>query len=74
MGAICEKFSVLTEKFINSETAEAQLSLIKEKEALLSEFSTQATIASVRHTIDTRDSFYEAENDFYDESAVPLRL
>ena len=31
-------------------------------------FSTAATIASIRHTVDTRDEFYEAENDFFDEN------
>ena len=72
MGAVCEKFSELTEKFVNAESADAQMKLIKEKEALLSAFSTQATIASIRHTIDTRDEFYEAENDFFDENSPIL--
>lgn len=32
-------------------------------------FSTQATLASVRHTLDTTDAFYDAENDFFDQHA-----
>jgi M3 family oligoendopeptidase len=68
IAAVCEKLSLLTEKLTSAENAAAQLEIIKEKEALLSSFSTQATIASVRHTIDTRDEFYEKENDFYDEN------
>ena len=31
------------------------------------EIDTQISLAYVRHTIDTRDSFYETENDFLDE-------
>ncbi len=72
MAAVCEKLSLLTEKLVQAESAEAQLEIIKEKESLLSAFSTQATIASIRHTIDTRDAFYEAENDFYDENGPVL--
>ncbi len=72
MAAVCEKLSLLTEKLVQAESAAAQLEIIKEKEALLSAFSTQATIASIRHTIDTRDAFYEAENDFYDENGPLL--
>ena len=59
IGAVCEKISLLTAKLEGAESAEAQLGIIKEKEELLSDFSTQATIASIRHTVDTRDEFYE---------------
>ena len=68
IAAVCEKLSLMTAKLAAAESAAAQLEIIKEKEALLSAFSTQATIASVRHTIDTRDEFYEKENDFFDEN------
>lgn len=44
------------------------------KEALLSfdgkkkDFSTDVTIASIRHTLDTRDKFYEGENEYIEET------
>lgn len=44
------------------------------KEALLSydergrDFSTDATIASIRHTLDTRDTFYEQENEYIENT------
>ncbi len=72
IAAVCEKLSLLTEKLAQAESAAAQLEIIKEKETLLSAFSTQATIASIRHTIDTRDEFYEKENDFFDENGPLL--
>ena len=72
IAAVCEKLSLLTEKLKKAESAAEQLDIIKEKEAVLSAFSTQATIASIRHTIDTRDEFYEKENDFFDENGPLL--
>ena len=35
------------------------------------EVMTQATLASIRHSIDTRDEFYSAESDWWDEN-IPL--
>ena len=72
VGAVCEKLSLLTEKLVCAGSAAEQLEIIKEKEALFSAFSTMATIASIRHTVDTRDAFYEAENDFFDENSPLL--
>ncbi|SFJ58009.1 oligoendopeptidase, M3 family [Paenibacillus sp. UNC496MF] len=36
---------------------------------LRSEFDTMQTIASIRHSIDTNDEFYKAEQDFFDENS-----
>jgi M3 family oligoendopeptidase len=33
------------------------------------DFSSMASIGQIRHTIDTRDDFYDSENQFYDENA-----
>ena len=38
-------------------------------QVLSSAISTASSLAMVRHTIDTNDSFYNAEKDFYDESS-----
>lgn len=35
---------------------------------LRGEFDTQQQIASIRHSIDTNDEFYKAEQDFFDEN------
>lgn len=72
IAEISEKLSALTEKMIAALDAKAQIELILEKEKLMSDFGTNATIASIRHTIDTRDAFYEAENDFFDENGPVL--
>ena len=36
------------------------------------EIATLATLVSIRHSIDTRDTFYEAESDWWDETAPLL--
>ena len=72
IAKICENLSALTEKMIAAPDAKTQIELINEKEQLLSDFGTNATIASIRHTIDTRDAFYEAENNFFDENGPVL--
>ena len=72
IAATNEKLSALTEKMIAAPDAKTQIDLILEKEKLMSDFGTNATIASIRHSIDTRDAFYEAENDFFDENGPVL--
>ena len=72
IAAVCEKFGELTEKFKSAPNAQTQIDLIWEKEKLMSDFGTNATIASIRHTIDTRDAFYEEENNFFDENGPVL--
>ena len=32
-------------------------------------FATAYRLAQIRHTLDTRDEFYDAENDFFDQAA-----
>lgn len=58
----------LNETIINAvsadEAAEAYLKAEKQSE----EYSTMGSLAYVRHTINTKDEFYEAENDFFDEN------
>ena len=52
-------------------TAEEQFAAVDELNAVEGHTATLATIASIRHTIDTRDEFYDKENDFIDEQ-MPL--
>lgn len=45
----------------------------KEIEKVKSHVNTMANLATVRHTIDTRDEFYEKENEFWDETGPKLQ-
>ncbi len=57
----------LTQKFLNAQDAKEQISIYKEYEAVLGEFSSTATIANIRNTVNTKDEFYDKERAFYDE-------
>ncbi|MBQ1484392.1 MAG: M3 family oligoendopeptidase [Firmicutes bacterium] len=71
MEAVKALHAELTERFRNASSYEEakELFLANEKES--KHIATMATLASIRHSIDTRDEFYDAENDFWD-GAMPV--
>lgn len=54
-----------------AESAAALIAAVEELNAAEGHTGTMAALASIRHTIDTRDEFYDRENDFIDEH-MPL--
>ncbi len=50
-----------------AENGETLLQLFARHRELSDEFEKQSCLASIRHTLDTRDEFYDAENDFFDQ-------
>ncbi|MDF2698576.1 MAG: Oligoendopeptidase [Haloplasmataceae bacterium] len=62
-----EKFNGLLEHFSNAKSFEKQDLAMKEIIEIRNYFETQATLVSIRHSIDTTDEFYDKENDFIDE-------
>lgn len=58
--------------FQNAKTFEAQKEAILAINTLRSDFDSMCSLASVRYSIDTKDSFYEGENDFFDNSYPEL--
>ena len=67
--AALKKLEALTQKLEAAKSAQEQAEVYKEYEALLSRLETQTTLCYIRHSVDTRDSFYEAENDYNDQQA-----
>ncbi len=63
LKALCDRFEAA------KEYAEAK-SVFLEKEEALKHIQTMSTLANVRHTIDTRDKFYDDEMNFWN-SAMP---
>ena len=66
LEALGREFDALTETIRNAENAETVLEAFRKQEKLSIHAQTMVSIASVRNSIDTRDEFYEAENEFYD--------
>ncbi len=56
-----------------AKNADEQIALYKKADEVKKHTFSMATIASVRHTIDTRDEFYTAENDFMDQNGPALQ-
>ena len=68
MKEIKDFFSETKEKIKNASSAEIQKEIIEEYAAYKKDLYTTIAIASVRHTIDTKDEFYEAEKNFFNEN------
>ena len=56
----------LTERFRNAKTYEEARAVFLEKEEQGKLVETLGTLASIRHSIDTRDEFYDGESTFWD--------
>jgi len=67
--AIRSGYDALTDKVRNADNAEAVFEAVAAHTQLSSQYETMASLAYIRHTIDTRDEFYTSENDFYDENS-----
>ena len=63
-----EKMMILIEEFNDAIDSEHQLEVFKKINKERSYVSTMGTLASTRHSIDTRDVFYDAENTYWDEA------
>lgn len=66
--AFQQRFQELLQGFASAESYEEQDRIMREINQLRSGFDTMQEIAGVRHTINTNDEFYKAEQDFYDEA------
>ena len=67
MPAVFREIESMTARLKAAQSAAEQLSVYKELEQLTSRLYTQASICGIRNTVDTRDSFYEEEQNYFDE-------
>lgn len=67
MDTLKAAFKQAEQRFEGARSAAEQITVIDEVQKLKSHYQTMQTLAEIRHTIDTRDSFYDAENTFFDE-------
>ena len=70
--ALKTSMRTLTEKLSAAGSYEAAKAVFLEKERLSKHIQTLATLAQVRHTIDTRDKFYDEENGFWNQLSPEL--
>ncbi|NLU52309.1 MAG: M3 family oligoendopeptidase [Clostridiaceae bacterium] len=58
----------IIKRFESAKSAPEQLDLHMEMTDLMKKFGTMRSIAYIRHTLNTQDSTYSAEQDYYDEN------
>lgn len=73
LDKIKQEFQTLLHAFREAPDAAAQVSVTDRIYALRATFDTMSNVASIRHTIDTSNSFYEAEQEYFD-NAYPVYL
>lgn len=73
MKEIEQRFKELLKQFNEASSFEEQDEVMSAINELRQNVSTQSTLASIRHSIDTNDQFYKAEQDFMDEAEPVLQ-
>ncbi len=63
---LSEQIKVLIQQFREAKSTEVQSQLMDQIEELRSEFDSMHNICSIRHTVNTKDEFYEKENEYFD--------
>ena len=70
--AIKKEMQTLTEEFRAASSYEETRDIFVRKDALERHIDSTATVASIRHSIDTRDSFYDEEEQFWNRAFPEL--
>ncbi len=72
LSAAISIISTCTQTAQTAQDGESLLAVFQKLGEVFSEINTLRTLASIRHTMDTCDEFYCAENDFFDEQSPIL--
>ena len=73
LEAVKGEYTALTERLKAAKSYEEARAAFLEMEALEKRVGTQSTLASIRHSIDTRDAFYDGEETFWNRAFPELR-
>ncbi len=71
--AVKAEIARLTEEFKNAKSYEEAKKVFLEFEVYSGHINTAGTLASIRHSIDTRDEFYDAEEKFWNAAGPELQ-
>ena len=63
-----EELTLINEGIVKAKSSEETAELYKKAEELNMKYSSMGSLCYIRHTINTKDEFYEAENNFFDEN------
>ena len=68
LEVVSRKFNASLQNFEQATSPEEQIQSLKELIHIREEFATMYNLCLIRHTVDTRDPFYETENTYFDEN------
>lgn len=68
LTALQQEWHYLTTQFAKATTAAAQEEVVQQINLHRQEFESLSSLAHIRHTINTTDDYYAAEQDFFDEA------
>lgn len=68
MDQMKAEFDGLIDAFGKAISADEQLEIVRKINAIRNKMESLASIVQIRHTINTEDAFYDAENNFFDEA------
>ncbi len=71
--AVKAKWTELTKALGTASSYEQARKVFLDKEGFTKSYSTMQELSGIRHSIDTRDEFYDAENDFWDAFTPELQ-
>ena len=63
---VSKNFETLIKTFSEAQNLEDAESALTKINRIRRDFTSMASIGQIRHTIDTRDAFYDSENQFFD--------
>lgn len=73
LNEVQDSLKTITKKLAEGLDWEEEKSLVITYYKIMDEFDSMQTLASVRHSIDTTDKFYEEEQGFYDENGPNIQ-
>jgi M3 family oligoendopeptidase len=69
LSVLIEDIKTLINSFKNAKTPEVQINLMKKITDVRNEVETNESVVNIRHSINTKDGFYDTENRFFDENS-----
>ena len=73
LKAMKKEIAGLISRLETADSYEKARAAFLEMDALLRHFETAATLVSIRHSIDTRDAFYDGEQKYFNEKVPELK-
>ena len=72
LTALCAEYDQLIRRVDTAGSAQEQIEAFYRHQTLAQEVETAAVLTNIRHTVNTADPFYDAENDFFDQNGPAI--